>query len=132
MDFIKKKILVIVKTYPNPSKQHKETVCVAGVLLENSLSWIRIYPVPFRDLPYDQQFKKYQIIEAKIIKNRSDFRPESYKVNFDSIKILEEIGTDRNWEKRKQYILPLLDSSMCKIKGQEKKLKNLWEFLNPQ
>ena len=115
MDFIKKKILVVVKTYSNPSKQNQETVCVAGVLQDNPPSWIRIYPVPFRDLPYEQQFKKYQIIEAEIKKNRGDFRPESYKVNVDSIKILEDVGRERNWERRKQYILPLVDSSMCKI-----------------
>ena len=67
MDFFKKKILIVVKTYPNPSKQNKETVCVAGVLLEAPPSWIRIYPIPFRDLPYDQQFKKYQIIDRKSV-----------------------------------------------------------------
>jgi hypothetical protein len=129
MGFIKKKILVVVKTYPNPSKQNQETVCVAGVLLENPPSWIRIYPVPFRDLPYDQQFKKYHIIEAGIKKNTADFRPESYKVNFDSLKIIEEIGRERNWERRKQFLLPLVDFSMCKIqKEREDTHKSLGIF----
>jgi len=124
-----KKILITVKTYPNPSTKHKETVCVAGVLLEDPPSWIRIYPVPFRNLPHEKKFKKYQIIEAQIKRNTQDFRPESYKINADSINILGELGLEDRWEKRKEILLKLLDSSMCEIqREQEKSGKSLGMF----
>jgi len=120
MVFKKKRILVVVKTYPNPSKKYQETVCVAGVLLDDPPSWIRLYPVPFRGLPQNQQFKKYTIIEAEICKNPQDVRPESYKVNAESIQTIETIDTENNWRQRKEYLLPLTDSSMCQIQKEQK------------
>lgn len=118
--FSKKQILVVVKTYPNPSRRYQETVCVAGVLLENPPSWIRIYPILFRDLPFEQQFKKFQIIEIDIQRNKQDIRPESHKVIADSIKPLGEIGTKNNWEERKKYLMPLVQPSMCAIQIEQK------------
>lgn len=50
------KILITVKTYPIPSTKYDELVCTAGVTEEGE--FIRLYPINFRDLPYDQQFKK--------------------------------------------------------------------------
>jgi len=131
MIFEKKKILVVVKTYPNPSKKYQETVCVAGVLLEDSPSWIRLYPVPFRSLPQNQQFKKYTVIEAEIGKNPQDVRPESYKVNAESIQTIESIGTENNWRKRKEYLLPLIDPSMCQIQEDQKQTQKSLGLLKP-
>jgi hypothetical protein len=62
----KKRILITVKAYPNPSKTYGETVCCAGIDID-SLKWIRLYPIPFRDLDSEQQFKKYSIIEKRVI-----------------------------------------------------------------
>lgn len=117
MVFEKKKIFIVVKTYPNPSKKYQETVCVAGVLLDDPPSWIRLYPIPFRNLPQNQQFKKYTVIEAEIRKNPQDARPESHKVNAESIQTIETIGTENNWRKRKEFLLPLADPSMCQIQA---------------
>lgn len=129
MSFLRKKILVVVKTYPNPSTKYQETVCVAGVSLESPPTLVRLYPIPFRDLPFDQQFQKYQVIEAELKKNKNDYRPESYKVNPDSIKTLEKIDTKEKWRKRKEILFPLLDSSMCSIQaGQGESKKSLGIF----
>lgn len=129
MKFEKKKIFVVVKTYPNPSKKYQETVCVAGILLDTPPTWIRLYPIPFRDLPSNQQFNKYSIIEAEVSKNPQDKRPESYKVIAESINTLEEIGTESNWETRKNYLMPLLDRSMCEIqKERDRTNKSLGIF----
>ena len=49
------KILITVKAYPALSKKYNETVCTAGITEEGN--WIRIYPIPFRKLKYDKQFK---------------------------------------------------------------------------
>lgn len=131
MVYEKKKILVVVKTYPNPSKKYQETVCVAGVLLDDPPSWIRLYPVPFRNLPQIQQFKKYTVIEAEISKTPQDARPESYKVNAESIQTIETIGPKNNWRRRKEFLLPLIDPSMCQIQKEQKQTQKSLGLLKP-
>ena len=44
----KKRIYIIVKTYPTISDKYSELVCTAGVL--EDVSWIRLYPIPFRNI----------------------------------------------------------------------------------
>ena len=50
-----KKVLITVMTYPTISKKYDELVCTAG--MQEDGSWIRIYPLPFRKLDDQQQFK---------------------------------------------------------------------------
>jgi hypothetical protein len=99
------RVLVTVKTYPAISSKYEELVCTAGFLEDGT--WIRIYPIQFRRKSYDQQYKKYDWIELDLVKNNGDFRPESYRpVSYDSeIKILDHIGTEHNWAKRKKLVL---------------------------
>jgi hypothetical protein len=52
----RRKILIATKTYPSISQKYRETVCTAGVLLderEQPLQWIRIYPIRFRQAEID-------------------------------------------------------------------------------
>ena len=99
----KETILITVKTYPNISSKYTELVCTAG--LRSDGSWIRIYPVPFRLLSDDKQFKKYSYIRAPIHRNPSDSRPESFKItNSEEIEILSTIDTKNNWRERKDII----------------------------
>ena len=106
-----KKVLITVKTYPLPSRKTIEASCTAGITEDGK--WIRLFPLPFRYLEYAKQFKKYQWIEARVIK-ASDPRPESYKVVLDSIRIMgERLQTSRNWQVRKDIILPLVAPSLC-------------------
>jgi hypothetical protein len=108
-----KKILITVKAYPNPSRKYGETVCCAGVDLSN-YQLVRLYPIPFRDLDNEQQFKKYSIIEVKCFKPSSDKRPESYCVVADSINVLDVIDTDNGtWERRKDIVLKLPVKPLC-------------------
>lgn len=72
------KILIAVKTYPSLSKKYDELVCTAGVRQDGS--WIRLYPIPFRKMDYDKQYRKYEWIEADIVRNEKDFRPETFRV----------------------------------------------------
>ncbi len=69
------KVLISVKTYPTLSKKYNELVCTAGLLEDGT--WVRIYPLPFRGLEHDQQYKKWQWIKLDLEKNLSDRRPES-------------------------------------------------------
>lgn len=109
----KKKVLITVKTYPLPSRKTIEASCTAGIT-ENG-KWIRLFPLPFRYLEHEKQFKKYQWIEASVTK-ASDPRPESYKVDLDSIKPLgKPIPTYDNWKLRKEMVLPLESHSLCHL-----------------
>lgn len=78
-----KRILILCKTYPSPSSKYAETSCVAGMTEEGQL--IRLYPVPFRLISDDQQFRKWQWVEARIEHAHNDRRPESHKIYVDTI-----------------------------------------------
>ena len=99
------KVLITVKTYPTLASKYDELVCTAGFLEDGS--WIRIYPIPFRKLDYDNQYKKYDWIEIDLIRNTSDFRLESYRpVSIDKPpNIIGHIGTDGYWQLRKKIVL---------------------------
>ncbi len=93
----KKKILILVKTYPNPSKNYLETVCTAGVT--ESGEWIRLYPVSYRYLENDQQYPKYSWIEVEAKKASDDNRIESYKPRMESIKVIRPpLGGKQQWD----------------------------------
>ena len=74
---MKTKVLITVKTYPTLSTKHNELVCTAGFTEDGK--WIRIYPVEYRKKDYGDQYKKYDWVEVDLVKNDSDFRPESYR-----------------------------------------------------
>jgi hypothetical protein len=103
----KKKILITVKTYPSISVKYDELVCTAG--FDENGNWIRIYPVPFRKLDYNNQYKKYHWIEMNLVRNTNDFRLESYRpINIqaeDVVTFHGKIGTDNNWAERKKIAL---------------------------
>ena len=99
------KVLIAVKTYPTLSAKYDELVCTAGFREDGT--WIRIYPVPFRKKSYNEQYKKYDWIELDLVKNESDFRPESFrpKAHDSEITIIDHLDTSENWEARKQAAL---------------------------
>jgi hypothetical protein len=99
------KVLITVKTYPTLSTKYEELVCTAGFREDGT--WIRIYPIPFRKKSYREQYKKYDWIEADLVKNESDFRPESYrpKSTETEINVTGHIDTKGNWEGRKKICL---------------------------
>jgi hypothetical protein len=120
-----RKILVVTKTYPSISQRYGETVCTAGILLneqEEPQQWIRIYPVRYRDLEFEKKYPKWGIIQASIERNHKDYRPESYRIDDTSIKVLRKIGTEHGWRERKQYVSSLIFNSIDEIKSQEKSL----------
>lgn len=88
---------MIVKAYPNPEDDYGEACCTAGV--DRDGNWLRIWPVPFRDLRPDQKFTKWQWITATI-RHSSDPRPESYEVQPETIRVRERVDTSKDWRKR--------------------------------
>ena len=98
------RILVTVKTYPTLSTKYGETVCTAGVRPDGS--WVRIYPVPFRRLDDGEQYKKYDWLDLKLVRNTADRRPETYRPTDDaSFEPVDHIGTEDQWRERRRLIL---------------------------
>jgi hypothetical protein len=110
-EWIEREALVTVKAYPNPSEKYFETVCVAAVTREEG--WIRLYPVSFRSLPENRRFKKYQRVHLRMQKHPRDRRPESYRLDEDSIQLGDVVGTKDKWRERWRWIRPTLGLTMC-------------------
>jgi hypothetical protein len=102
-NFYTERIFLTVKAYPTISKKHREASCMAG--FTQAGNWIRLYPVPFRDLADEQKFPKYSWIQARI-KKSNDFRQESHAVDHASIHVLEHVSTDNSWSQRNALVLP--------------------------
>lgn len=100
------RVLITVKTYPTLSTKYEELVCTAGFREDGT--WVRIYPVQFRQRAYNEQYSKYQWIEIDLVKNEKDFRPESYRPrkHETEIKIVGEIKPDGgSWTERRKIVL---------------------------
>ena len=105
------RVLITVKTYPLPSRSYTELVCTAGLL--NGEKWIRMYPIPFRFLQDEQKkYPKYSWVEVNLTRNTKDFRPESYRLKNENIKVLDSIGSANAWAARKSYVLKETFTSM--------------------
>ncbi|OGO17257.1 MAG: hypothetical protein A2Z14_08655 [Chloroflexi bacterium RBG_16_48_8] len=112
-DIQEAKLLITVKTYPLPSSKYGELVCTAGLL--DGEKWMCIYPIPLSFLTNQRTFPKYSWIKLDLVRNTSDFRPESYRPrrNLDEvITLLERLGTANSWAARKHYVLQEVFSSI--------------------
>jgi hypothetical protein len=111
-------VLVTVKAYPQLSQKHGEVVCVAGVRVDTpDPTWIRLFPIDMRDLPWALRFKKYQLVRMRVRRASSDARFESYNLDQDSIQPGATITTGNgNWAKRWTYLEPHADrTTMCEL-----------------
>ena len=125
------KVLIAVKTYPTLSNKYDELVCTAGFTEDGS--WVRIYPIPFRKLEYDKQYRKYDWVEVDLERNTSDFRLESFKPKSidTAFKIIDHWGTDDSWRLRKEIVLRNVHTNLTKLIAeakQEKKYTSLAVF----
>lgn len=97
------RVLILCKTYPSPSAKYSETSCVAG--MDDSGNLIRLYPVPFRLVSDDRQFKKWQWINVRLDKASKDHRPESHKLYVDTIECDDKpLSTKNLWRDRRVYL----------------------------
>ena len=119
----KLKVFITVKTYPIPSAKYDELVCTAGVT--ETGDFVRFYPINFRDLPFSQQYKKYQWIEIIAEKHQGrDARKESYLPESDSIQILGEPikSNPGNWSERARFALAKKAHSMEELHDRRKRI----------
>jgi hypothetical protein len=75
-------VILFAGNQANPARR-KSTVCCAGIT----------DPVPYRDLPGQRQFQKYDIVEvtAERSEPHKDDRPESWRPRLDTMKIVDHI-----------------------------------------
>ena len=98
----RKRVFIVVKTYPRISREYSELVCTAGIMEDGS--WIRLYPVPFRKLDLEQKYPKFTWIELDAERNEKDFRLETYRPNLESISV-EPKQKKPDWDYRRKIIL---------------------------
>lgn len=111
------KVLILVKTYPQPSIKYRETVCTAGIT--ETGKWVRLYPIPFRYLPQVSQFGKYQWVSVQLGTQRAsnDPRPESRRPFLETIRpIGETLSTARSWEQRRAAIAGVPQYTLNQLK----------------
>lgn len=102
MEYERRRVLIWGKTYPELSKRYRETVCTGGCLEDGRP--VRLYPVPLRYINQTMNYKLYQWIRVPMKRSPGDSRPESYKVDHDSIEIEGHIDPGKGWEQRRQII----------------------------
>lgn len=83
----KTRVRILVKAFPQHSQKYEETVCCAGITDQGRL--IRLFPITYRRLAPENQFDRFDLIEATLTKASSDARPESFRVDHDSIRVIE-------------------------------------------
>lgn len=81
--------VILVKASPQVGKKHGETVCCAGV--NDKGEWVRLYPISFRNLDQAKQFGRWDRVRFRWQKPRDDSRPESLRVDHQSIEIIGKL-----------------------------------------
>lgn len=115
-------VIILVKAAPNPSQTYGETVCCAGVTPEGN--WLRLYPVNFRDLKTNQQFKRWDRVGFKWRLPKDDRRIESRRIDPDSLEIKGELKKNG----RASFLSPVEVTSLDK----EEKAGKSFALLRPR
>lgn len=98
------RLLITVKTYPTLSRKYGETVCTAAVREDGS--WVRIYPIPFRRLDQEEQYKKFDWVECRLLRNNADPRPETFRpVDESELRPVAHMDTSDGWRERRKLLL---------------------------
>lgn len=129
----KLKVLITVKTYPIPSKKYDELVCTAGVREDGS--FVRLYPINFRELSDEQKYRKYQWIEVMAKRHEGrDSRKESYRPDSKTLRNLgEPIGTDGGaWSTRARFALAQKSQSIEALRDQQKQDRTSLGIFKPK
>lgn len=124
-------ILILTKTYPAPSAKYRETTCVAGLTRGGELR--RIFPVPYRFLAADSKFKRWEWVRASVALTSKDQRPESRKIDVDTIQLLgEQMGTEDGWFERRQLIERHLVEDFFELEGRRKRSGESLGIIRPK
>lgn len=115
-------ILILAKSYPECSRKHGCTVCVAGI---NELGeWRRIYPFKFDFFFTNRSFKKWDLVTMHLKKRakNKDYRHESYDLLMSKGKEPSVVGSIDNQYKRLKFIEEHCDTSLCDLQKSDRSL----------
>ncbi len=116
MESTRATVVVLVKAAPVLTSSLDETMCVAGARVDGGRAeWIRLHPVPFRDLASDARFAKYQEVEVDLKRPMADRRPESWMPISGSIIVGSHLGTQGAWADRRALVARLRHADMCDL-----------------
>ena len=107
----RQRILITVLTYPHPSTKYQETVCTAGITDEGE--WIRLFPLPLRSLPAEQQLRKWHWIELDTSPPNQDNRPESRRPQLENLLVQDKLDAVKDREARRRLINQLDHRSLA-------------------
>jgi hypothetical protein len=117
---MRKRIRIIVKAYPEPSRKYGSSICTAGLV--DDKEWIRIYPIDLNYyLRHKTTFKKWTLIEADVEPKKEKLnRKESHRVNEDSIVLVDNALAGgslkkKEWDSRNKILLKMLAPSMAHL-----------------
>lgn len=109
-------VLITVKATPQPSSKYGDTVCVAGVRLDKGAPhWIRLYPIDFRWLSREDQFKKYDVLSLEVKRATRDTRNESFTPVRESWRKLRSLPAGGDWKMRQEIIGQLPQTTTCRL-----------------
>lgn len=100
MHWEKRKFVIWCTTYPEFSSKYYETVCTAAVDVETG-KLARLYPLSIRQ--WEEKIGRWDIIEATVAKSASDPRPESWKVQQDSVTKVARVPDQ--WDSKRAHLL---------------------------
>jgi hypothetical protein len=115
MQYETMRVVILVKAAPVLTSQLEETMCVAGARIDHGSEWVRLHPVPFRDLDDDERFRKYQVVQVEATRSATDRRPESWRPIQGTIKIGDELTTADGWASRRGVVSDLEETRMCDL-----------------
>ena len=98
--------VVLIKAAPQVGKKHGETVCCAAV--DRHGRWLRLYPVRFRQLEQAKRFGRWDIVRFHWRTPKDDPRPESRRIEEDSIEVLGKLKQ----RERQRFLAPLIRTSL--------------------
>lgn len=109
------RVMVLVKAAPVLTSSLDETMCVAAMTLDDDPRWVRLHPVPFRDMADESRFRKYQELTARVFKPKADRRPESWTPIEGSMAPGPLVGTEHGWARRRERLAALGEVNMCDL-----------------
>ena len=109
-------VIVIIKAAPQVGEKYGETVCCAGIDPDDR--WLRLYPIPFRDLDEKKQFGRWDRIKFEYSMPRNDNRCESRRLNPDSLEIVGKLAQ----KERGNFLDKFIVTSLKKEREQKRSL----------
>lgn len=122
------RVRILVKAFPQHSQKYEETVCCAGITDAGQL--IRLFPITYRRLSAENRFDRFDQIEATLTKSTSDPRPESFRVDHDSIRVIER-GKSLSDESKVMLWKPHIAASLDALKNENKMTERSLGIIQP-